>query len=202
MAKKPTYHHGDLRNALLNTALEVLEDEGFSGVTLRAIAAKAGVSHAAPAYHFPTLKALVTAMCTIGFERFEKSMADARASAPQDPRSQMQAASDGYVAFAKAEPELFRLMFYNAAADWTNQAMCDASMKARRQLTEICAPAAVHLGLRSDAQKEALEELVWSSTHGYAHLMNERRFSQMPDESPNVRMSIAELIFAKLPKSA
>jgi AcrR family transcriptional regulator len=202
MTKKPSYHHGDLRNTLLNTALDILEEDGFSGLTLRAIAAKAGVSHAAPAHHFPTMKALITAMCTIGFERFEQSMVEARARAGQDPRSQMEAASDGYVAFARAEPELFRLMFYNAAADWTNQALCDASMKARKQLTEICAPAADLLGLHKAAEREALEQLVWSSTHGYAHLMNERRFSLKPAEGPETRMSIASLIFDKLAKKS
>lgn len=197
MTKKTTYHHGDLRNALLNTALELLEEDGFSGLTLRAIAAKAGVSHAAPAHHFPTMRALVTVMCTIGFERFERSMVEARAKAQPDPKSQMEASSEGYLAFATSQPELFRLMFYNAAADWTNQALCEASLKARRELTTICAPAAAVLGLHSAAQLEALEQLVWSSTHGYAHLINERRFSRMPDRDSDFRMNIASLIFDK-----
>jgi len=101
MAKKAGYHHGNLRAALLKAALGILEQDGLSALTLRKVAAKARVSHAAPAHHFPTLKSLETALAAIAFERFRDAMAAARADAPKDPAAQINAAGDGYLTFAR-----------------------------------------------------------------------------------------------------
>src|SRR5690348_13441165 len=64
------YHHGGLRNALLEAAERVLEREGLPGLTLRAVAREAGVSHAAPAHHFADLTGLVSELAAVGFRQF------------------------------------------------------------------------------------------------------------------------------------
>src|SRR6478736_9746442 len=61
------YHHGDLRNALLDSARSILEKQGLEALSLRAVARKAGVSHAAPYRHFPNHEALLAELATEGF---------------------------------------------------------------------------------------------------------------------------------------
>jgi AcrR family transcriptional regulator len=169
MARKPagktSYHHGNLRAALLDAALAILERDGLAGLTLRKVAAKARVSHAAPAHHFPTLKALETALATIAFERFRDSMAAARAGVPATPAAQINAAGDGYLAFARENPALFRLMFVEGQLDWSDAALKDAATASFQQLVEISAPFADQLGLTSDADRAELQRLVWANAH-------------------------------------
>ncbi len=170
MPKKASYHHGNLRAALLAAALDILETEGLHALTLRKVAAKARVSHAAPAHHFPNLKALQTALAVIAFERFSESMAAARERAKKDPATQVRAASDGYLSFARANPALFRLMFQENQLDWSDPSLKQAGEASFRHLVEITAPLADQLGLKTQQERQELERLVWSSAHGFAHL--------------------------------
>src|SRR6516225_9337319 len=71
------YHHGALREALLQAAERVLERDGLAGLTLRAVASEAGVSHAAPTHHFGDLTGLVSELAAIGFRQFNTAMAQA-----------------------------------------------------------------------------------------------------------------------------
>src|SRR6266568_6229969 len=73
------YHHGALRDALLKAAETVLERDGLAGLTLRAVAREAGVSHAAPTHHFADLTGLVSELAAIGFRQFNVAMAAATA---------------------------------------------------------------------------------------------------------------------------
>ena len=81
MAKRQSYHHGDLHNALLAAAVALVEEDGLEALSLRKVAARVGVSHAAPEHHFPTLRHLLNAMAITGFDLFTRSMADQRAKA-------------------------------------------------------------------------------------------------------------------------
>src|SRR5438132_5555191 len=79
------YHHGDLHEALLKAAERVLERDGLAGLTLRAVAREAGVSHAAPTHHFGDLTGLLSELAAIGFRQFGQAMAAADASAATTP---------------------------------------------------------------------------------------------------------------------
>lgn len=109
--QKHPYHHGDLRRALLDAAEAELAEKGVEGFTLRGCAKRAGVSHAAPAHHFKDANALLTALATVGFERLNRSMTSRQHAERGDPRQAMVAAGLGYVAFARDNPTLFKLMF-------------------------------------------------------------------------------------------
>src|SRR5882724_8324195 len=76
------YHHGDLREALLQAAERVLERDGLAGLTLRAVAREAGVSHAAPTHHFGDLTGLISELAAIGFRQFNDAMVAAGAASP------------------------------------------------------------------------------------------------------------------------
>src|SRR5271163_919970 len=106
----PPYHHGALHGALLEAAERVLERDGLSGLTLRAVAREAGVSHAAPTHHFGDLTGLVSELAAIGYRQFNAAMIAAGASGAP-PLEQGMARAHAYVGFAQAHPGMYGLMF-------------------------------------------------------------------------------------------
>ena len=171
MAEKPKrYHHGDLRRALVDAGLAILEEEGLAALTLRGVAARAGVSHAAPAHHFPTLKDLVTALATLAFERFHAAIEAGLAAAGPRPEDKVRGACAAYVGFATANPGLFRLMFSGEKLRPADPALQTAARAARTQLADFAAPMADELGLADPQDRVAFERLIWATVHGYAHL--------------------------------
>ncbi len=105
------YHHGNLFSVLLDSAEQELIERGIEGFSLRGVAKRANVSHAAPAHHFGDANGLLTALAARGFERFIQRQRDFRQRAPSDPRAQLEASGVGYVVFALENPAIFRLMF-------------------------------------------------------------------------------------------
>src|SRR3954464_3656069 len=104
------YHHGALREALLQAAERGLERDGLAGLTLRAVAREAGVSHAAPTHHFGDLTGLLSELAAVGFRMFNAAMAVANASETH-PMMKGMASAKAYVAFAQAHPGMYGLMF-------------------------------------------------------------------------------------------
>ncbi|MEN3346494.1 MAG: hypothetical protein V7632_129, partial [Bradyrhizobium sp.] len=120
------YHHGDLHEALLKAAEQVLERDGLPGLTLRAVAREAGVSHAAPTNHFGDLTGLVSELAAIGFRQFGEAMAAANASAATAPEKGM-ASAQAYVAYAQAHPGMYGLMFRSERLDYSRPSLHEAS---------------------------------------------------------------------------
>ena len=103
------YHHGDLRHALVQAALELLAEGGTDALGLRELARRVGVSAAAPYRHFKDRQALIQAVAAAGFEKFDAAVSGAREGiAPDD---QFAAMAEAYVHFALDNPRLYRLMF-------------------------------------------------------------------------------------------
>ena len=110
MADEARYHHGNLREALIEAAMGLVEEQGPEGVSLRATARAAGVSHAAPYHHFADKAQLMEALTVRAFERFTRALSEARISAPGDALSKLGATGVAYVLFAADNRSLFRLM--------------------------------------------------------------------------------------------
>lgn len=110
MTEDVRYHHGNLREALIEAGLKLLEKRGSEGVTLRATARAAGVSHSAPYHHFSDKAHLIEALAARGFERFTQRLVSARKSTPGNPLARLQATGIAYVTFAVENKALFRLM--------------------------------------------------------------------------------------------
>ena len=108
--KKPLgrYHHGELRRALIDTALEIVETEGLEALTLRAVAHRLGVSHAAPIYHFPTKADLILALAEEGFRLFADSLESALEGSLEGG---VERVGQAYMAFALGHPNHYRVMF-------------------------------------------------------------------------------------------
>jgi AcrR family transcriptional regulator len=107
--KKPrkSYHHGDLRNALLKAAREVLEERGPSDLGLREISRRVGVSAPSAYHHFPSREALALGLA----EQGAREMAAALMVKPGAGNDTLLPYGEAYVAFARANPALYRLMF-------------------------------------------------------------------------------------------
>lgn len=105
------YHHGDLRRAVIETAMDMLrEDRGWQ-FTLREVARRAGVSHAAPYKHFPDKAALLAEIALIGFDRLRETLVAARPASPGSLDAALLPVAQAYLAFGEANPALYRLMF-------------------------------------------------------------------------------------------
>src|SRR4030088_2102693 len=106
---KATYHHGDLRAALVRAAIQLLEESGETDLSLRAVARRAGVSPAAPYRHYADREALVSAVAAVGYRELAERLAAAH-PAPATPE-QLASVAVAYVQFALEQPALFRMMF-------------------------------------------------------------------------------------------
>ncbi len=155
------YHHGDLRAALLAAAEQELADAGVEGFSLRAVARRAGVSHAAPKHHFGDAAGLLSALAAEGFRRFLATQQAREATAPPDARSQLLAAGLGYVDFAQARPALFRLMFGSAKPDFATP---DLQQAGRAAYDHLCVQVQALGGGANDVAA------VWAMAHGLADL--------------------------------
>src|SRR5215471_8129307 len=109
-AEQRSYHHPDLRQALISSALELLSEVGVAGLSLRAAARRAKVSAMAPYRHFADKEALLAAVAEYGFHQLAARLTVATAKAA-DPRARLAAGGVAYVVFAHDEPSLFKLMF-------------------------------------------------------------------------------------------
>ncbi|MBF9029207.1 TetR family transcriptional regulator [Rhodobacterales bacterium HKCCE3408] len=174
LEKKKKYHHGDLRTALVVAGLEILEEDGLDGLTLRAVAKRVGVSHTAPKNHFDGVKALWTAIATEGFWLHAKAMRDGVTSgATRDDK--LRAAAAGYARFASEHPALFQLMFSPALCEHRDAALGEAASASYAVLREISA-GLDWPGAEGPARQERTEWMVWSLVHGYAMLAISAQF--------------------------
>jgi AcrR family transcriptional regulator len=177
MARRPApkppgrYHHGELRRALLAAALAVIERDGVSALSVRDLARRLGVSHAAPAHHFPDKAALLVEIARDGFERFGAALAAAADGAPDDD-AMLAAIGRAYVAFALANPATFRVMFGREIAELPSPpaVLAEASARAYAVLLQgvEAALAALPRGRRPPAELVAF--VAWSAVHGAAML--------------------------------
>ena len=161
MSSKATYHHGDLRAAMVRAALDSLEDGGERALSLRAVARRAGVSPAAPYRHYSDRQALMSAVAAVGYRELGERLSAAHPS-PSTPE-QLASVAIAYVQFALERPALFRLMFGE---------QCDRDSDER-----VAATAAVSLYVRQiversfpEANAEALSMALWALVHGLASL--------------------------------
>lgn len=177
------YHHGALHAALLGAAEAILEREGLPGLTLRATAREAGVSHAAPTHHFGDMTGLLSELAAAGFRRFGASLA-AAASVAATPSDRMDAMGEAYVAFACRHPGLFLVMFRSERLDHARPSLHEATADAFGLLTRGVSER--HRG-GADATPLALTaEIVrsWSMVHGYAMLLIDHRLDPVLAELP------------------
>lgn len=191
---KDGYHHGDLHRALLQAAEAELADKGVEGFSLRGVAKRAGVSHAAPAHHFGDANGLLTALAAEGFRRLMEAQRVRQQKAGADGLSRLVAAGHGYIAFAMEHPALFRLMFSSDRPDHGAPALRDAAAAAFYKLVDDVR--AVHGPGPADHDRIMSDVMAaWAMVHGLADLMNAgrlRHLLEMPEAARDA--AIAEML--------
>jgi AcrR family transcriptional regulator len=183
-AKPRPYHHGDLKTALLEAAEAILESDGVPGLSLRSIARRAGVSHAAPNNHFGDLTGLLSEVAAIGFRRFGTMLGEAAAKAGSDPRTQARAMGRAYVGFARDQPGLFSLMFRSELLDPSRPSLRDAIDEARGLLRTAVSARATRDAL-TPLQRAAQATVLWSLVHGFAVLLLDGRLNGILNSLPD-----------------
>jgi AcrR family transcriptional regulator len=168
MNKNLTYHHGDLRAALIEAAAAEVERGGYENLSLRELAASLDVSRAAPYRHFVDRRALLAALATEGFDELTTIYRRA-ISAGRTPRARLAASGRAYLAFAAERPQLFRLMF---ASDLFSGGPVDPRLiKVAGDCYEVFEGlVAATLDAPDDSTIKAATVAIMSSTYGFALL--------------------------------
>jgi AcrR family transcriptional regulator len=202
MRQTKPYHHGNLREALLNAALRLISEVGPTAFTLREVARRAGVSHNAPYRHFRDRDELIAAVSKQGYEELTRAMLDA-SKLESGPLARLKGAGLAYVKFALRRPEHFTVMF-DAPASKPSEKLCfnpskmknkypeaaEAAEQSFRTLVTFVAACQQEGALPAGDTKE-LALLTWCIVHGIAKLAITGRF---PFSSKNEILRFAEYV--------
>ena len=173
LATQNGYHHGDLRNALLEASEQLLAKTGVAALSLREVAKQAGVSHAAPYRHFKDKAALMSGLAQSGFGRLGSVIRTAADKIPYDPEQKLVEAGVAYVHMALRHPGLMQLMFSTAPGQEVDRELKQASMTTLEPLVDII-NTGIEAGVFRDRDAHELALVAWTSMHGMAMLLAAR----------------------------
>ncbi|MEL4357411.1 MULTISPECIES: TetR/AcrR family transcriptional regulator [unclassified Luteococcus] len=165
------YHHGDLRRALLDEAVRLIDDRGPTGVTMRELARRTGVTHAAPMHHFGDRRGLLTAMAVEGLELLTAAMRTARHAGFDE-------VAVAYVRFARAHPGHYAVMHRPELLDANAPDLVEARAAAARELAG--GVRTIPEERRRHVSSEEAAQIAWAMVHGLASLLGE---GTLPEES-------------------
>lgn len=170
-----TYHHGNLRAALIDAGLAALEKSDLAAFSLRAIAREVGVSANAAYRHFANKDDLLSALAAEGFRRFAAQQAAAAKQGAGNIVELQTATAKAYVSFAQAHPALFRLMFSRFLYASSSEDLKVAAATAFQQLLQASAQQA---GVAPDSEQAMMTAVAsWSMVHGLSHLLLDGQLS-------------------------
>ena len=187
---KPFYHHGDLKNALLDAADELLRNKGLQGFTMRACARLANVSHAAPKHHFGDINGLLTAVAERGYDRLVALLQEKLHPVVGDLHEEMYVTAMAYVEFAETYPEHFRMMFRKDLIVYNPETPPEPVLEVFTELTNVIlrqrGESEILLGSNlADKSTNLIKDILigWSYIHGYAHLRLEGQLGMVPEDA-------------------
>ena len=183
---RSTYHHGDLRAAILSEAARLVAEHGVDRVSLRELARSAGVSHAAPAHHFGDRRGLFTALATEGFQLLAAALTAAR--------GRFADAALAYVRFALDHPGHYEVMFDKSLLDPSDAELIAAEAAAGEELSRGVATLD---DAAARADPAGAELAAWSLVHGFATLwLNDAIDARVRTADPMAMVErIARLLF-------
>ena len=190
MPKKKTYHHGDLKNALIKAGVEILAKDGVSGLSLRKVAMKAGVSHAAPYAHFTDKQSLIAAISTEGFRQLYERVSVVAEKYRSQPEKQLVEAAWAYVEFALDDRDRFKVMFSGVLEKEKDYPEFVAESQRTFQLVKMIVEANQASGRLRSGDPALVALSAWGIIHGFIMLMLEGQISHTVLET----MSLRELV--------
>jgi AcrR family transcriptional regulator len=188
--KKKTYHHGDLKNALINAGVKILAQEGVGGLSLRKVALKAGVSHSAPYAHFADKQALIAAISTEGFRQLYENVNTAAQKYEDQPTKQLTEVAWAYVQFALDERDRFKVMFSGILEKEKEYPEFVAESQRNFQLVKNIVAANQASGQLRSGPSDLVALSAWGIVHGFVLLLLEGQISHTVLE----KMSLRELL--------
>jgi AcrR family transcriptional regulator len=169
MRQKQTYHHGDLQQALIEAAIALIAEKDVSSLSLREVARRVGVSHAAPYRHFADKDALLAAVAREGFQGLSEALKLGLQQAPPDPLKRLEATGVAYVGYAIAHPSYYRVMF-GAYRGEGYPSLEQASQEAFGVLVGVIVEGQ-GAGVVRSGEPRQLAWVAWSLVHGLAMLL-------------------------------
>ena len=177
MTKKDSYHHGDVRQKIIDEALSWIERENIVSLSLRGIARRLGVSHNAPYRHFPDKESLLVAIAEIGFRQLNRALQQALDCKANNYREKLENIGIAYIRYAVANQTYYRVMFSD------RQLICDKYPELDRiseqafmvLLNVIKAGQEAKVFIAEDSRQ--LARVCWSLTHGVSMLAIDNQFT-------------------------
>lgn len=190
------YHHGDLRQALVDAAIHILREEGPDGLTLRAVARAAGVSQAAPYRHFKDRRALVGAVAEDGFRRLGSAMAprSSKKSSPPNAGEALRQLAVQYVRFAHAHPAEYRVMFGEELAPGAENPELRASSRAVFDLLSGGIAALQQRAIIRSGDPDTIAIGAWAMMHGLTMLSLDRHATLAGRSLDDLVMAVTDLL--------
>jgi AcrR family transcriptional regulator len=179
---RDAYHHGQLREVLLQAALERLDAHGVDAVTIRAVARDAGVSHAAPANHFADRRQLLTALAVNCFLDLDRRIVAALDASDGDQRDRAALLAECVIDYGLTYPWRYRLLWRWDLLDQTNPAFVEAMEAIYDKLLKTVSDA----GQPGTLSRETYGIALWSIVHGYVSLRLEGLFVAAADEASGI----------------
>ena len=161
--RTPGQKHGDLKLELLREGLTLLDEDGIEGVTIRAVARMAGVAHSAPANHFPSRQAMLTAIATVIFTDLADLTIEAVTDLEEEPEQAIQAFAETCFQFAFDTPNRYQLLWQRQLIDQDDPALATEMDRVYSALLSFLRPDQVNH--RVDIETDAIA--IWSMIHGY-----------------------------------
>lgn len=191
---KRSYHHGDLKNALVEAGAEILAKEGVGGLSLRKVAGRAGVSRTAPYAHFADKQALIAAISTEGYRRLYQKMKAVMEKNAGEPARQLVEIGCAYIDFAVKDPDRFKITFSGVIEkekDYPDLVeISHATFRLLIGMTKACQTAKILEA--GPAEKTAIA--VWSVVHGFACLLLENQIPHIIMKELNRRAMVIFLL--------
>jgi AcrR family transcriptional regulator len=167
-AEKSSYHHGDLRQSLIDATIALLQEGELSQLSLREVARRVGVSHNAPYRHFQDKEALLSAVAEQGFQGLCQATQRALAGLPPNPVQQLSAIGTAYVKFAVQQPVYYRVMF-SSTRNRQDKALETAIEQSSAILSDVIQAGQADGSFRAD-DLTLMVQVAWAFVHGIAML--------------------------------
>lgn len=184
MVERKTYHHGDLRQALIQAALELTTEKDLASLSLREVARRVGVSHTSSYRHFTDKDALLAAVAQAGFQTLHQVLETAMQQAPSEPLKQLQATGVAYIDFALEHSAHYHLMFgaYGANSAQQHPELEQTATQAFMVIVRIV-ETGQQAGVIRQGDPIQLAQAAWSMSHGFVMLLMDGQIPKAPDQS-------------------